>query len=163
MVTCLRCGESYLYDLDNFVPHVCRSVTDQARASLSPAEALAGDDMKRRLATLELEARSRLNKLEQQVQEIAARLPEVKAKETHTNVVLASADPPPMGRVWVQEGSISGLYDLARSLAERKPMTPASDEGIAPQPKKPVDRARHAQYMRGWRQRQALRKLLGEA
>jgi hypothetical protein len=152
MVTCTRCGESYLYDLGNFVPHVCRNVT----ASFPPAETPP------RLAALEFETRSRLNKLEQQVQEIAARLPEVKAKETHTNVVLASADPPPMGRVWVREGEGSGLDDIARSLAERKTSAPASprEEGIALEPKKKRvrDRAHHAAYMRAWRSRQILRK-----
>jgi hypothetical protein len=152
MVTCPRCGESYLYDLDNFVPHVCRNVT----ASLPPAETPP------RLAALEFETRSRLNRLERQVQEIAARLPpEVKAKETYTNVVLASADPPPMGRVWVREGEASGLDDIARSLAERKPsaLTP-HEEGIALEPKKKRvrDRAHHAAYMRRWRARQYLRK-----
>jgi hypothetical protein len=50
------------------------------------------------------------------------------------------------------------------SLPERGPIAPTPrEEVIAPQPKKPVDRARHAAYMRSWRQRQALRKLLGEA
>jgi hypothetical protein len=45
MVHCLRCGATRLYDPDHYVPHVLRRATAE------------------RLATLEFEARSRLNAL----------------------------------------------------------------------------------------------------
>ena len=74
-----------------------------------------------------------------------------------------SEDPeiPRLKATWVQKDSD---FDIARSLAERKPSAPTPQrEEVASRPKKPVDRARHAAYMRGWRQQRALRKLLGEA
>jgi hypothetical protein len=75
----------------------------------------------------------------------------------------SSEDPeiPRLKATWIQKDSD---FDIARSLAERKPSAPTPQrEEVASRPKKPVDRARHAAYMRGWRQQRALRKLLGEA
>jgi hypothetical protein len=69
--------------------------------------------------------------------------------------VASSGDPeiPRLMGTWIQ-----GDEDIARSLAERKPSAPASEEEIAPPKKRVRDRAHHAQYMRGWRARQYLRK-----
>ena len=74
----------------------------------------------------------------------------------------ASSEDPEIPRLmgtWIQADE-----DIARSLAERKPSAPTPlREEVASRPKKPVDRARHAAYMRGWRQQRALRKLLSDA
>jgi hypothetical protein len=83
------------------------------------------------------------------------------AHEPRVQPAVSSEDPeiPRLMGTWIQADE-----DIARSLAERKPSAPTPlREEVASRPKKPVDRARHAAYMRGWRQQRALRKLLGEA
>jgi hypothetical protein len=67
MVHCLRCGATHLYDPDHYVPHVCDA---PARAIETPPP--RGDDTAKRLATLEFEARSRLNALERRIRELEA-------------------------------------------------------------------------------------------
>jgi hypothetical protein len=145
-VGCLRCGIWY----DPARPHVCGVLGDDIARGLDARL----DAFERRLQGLEVEARSRLNKLE----EIAARLPaEVKAQGPRVQPAASSADPeiPRLMGTWVQVDD-----DIARSLAERKPSAPPREEGIALEPKKKrvQDRAHHAKYMRAWRSRQYLRK-----
>jgi hypothetical protein len=111
---------------------------------------------------LEFETRSRLNKLELQVEEIAAS----QAQGARRQPAAPSEDPeiPRLMGTWVQEDGISGLDDLARSLAERKPIAPPREEESALEPKPRFDRkSYHAKYMRGWRLRRALRRGDGPA
>ena len=114
-------------------------------------------EIEERLAALEFETRSRLNAFERRVQELESR-----AQGARRQPAASSEDDPEIPRLmgtWVQKDQLSGLDDLARSLAERGPIAPAPrEEEIAPPKKRVRNRAHHAAYMRRWRARQYLRK-----
>jgi hypothetical protein len=83
MVHCLRCGETYRYDPNT--SHVCDA---PARAIETTTR---GDNLAKRLATLEFEARSRLNALERRIRELET----APARQATASVASIDAPAPP--------------------------------------------------------------------
>jgi hypothetical protein len=82
---CLTCGATYRYD-----PNTTHACDAPARAeTMTPR----GDDLAKRLAALEFEARSRLDALERQVQELEALLVS-RGQDRHVKAASASAAAP---------------------------------------------------------------------
>jgi hypothetical protein len=136
IVGCLQCRQWY----DLAKPHVCGVLGDETARRLE--ERL--DAFERRLQGLELEARSRLNRLEaaQAQGELDCRSP---SADTRVKTLAAAAP----SRVRIVLPSPDQVHDARLDDEPR----------IAPEPRPASDRkARHARYMRQWRLQRAMRK-----